>query len=197
MAIITAMINESKRKMAQPNLYDTLKLSCISLISALLTLYIADMTSLYSAFWAQIPAIGIAMAYIILRNGRDRSGCRTIVESIVDRTWFLISCLTCAMVVLCVLLHLCGYPQGWASIFFFTFIALGFGCMIHGIAYKEPSYSAGGIISIFAGFGLIILSICSIALSTSTYMLIYGVCFTAMFVIPAIVVSSKYKKSRK
>lgn len=118
----------------------------------------------FSFVWFAIPVIGMPPNAVMVGKAKKTGGAKTFVDKIRDGIWKSAEGIAIVLTVVCLVFHLCGYPQAWLAMFFYAFIAVGFGAAMQGILFKEPSYVFGGLFSVLAGLTVTTAAVCGIPL---------------------------------
>jgi len=199
MAIITAMIHESKRRVSMPDLRISLMWAVLTITTAItvFTLLMLFHSTWANILWFAIPVIGIPANLIMARKARHGRHVKTFVDKISDGLWKIVGLIGIALTVVCMIFNICGYPQAWLIMFYYAFIVVGFGAAMTGVIVKESSYILGGVFSIIAGFVVVGVSLCAIPLLVLWVIPLYIVCFLLMFIVPAFVIARKLKKETR
>lgn len=197
LSIITDMIENSQ---PQPDTTKTtLKISLmwaiLSIVTALVILPLLMITRnpSYNYLWLAIPAIGFPANFIMSKCSHVEREPLTRLNQIRNNIWLTVGAIAIILTVICFGFNFCGYRQAWLSMLYYAFIVVGFGATAQGILLRENTYIFGGIFSIIAGFGIICAQLCGIPLLVTWVIPLYVVCFLLMFVLPAIIVSRKFK----
>jgi len=196
MALISAMIQQSKHRVTMSDLRISTMWSVISIVTAIaVTVLLVTMGDpIYNYGWFAIPAIGIPLNILMLR-GKEKKGTKTYVDSICDTIWKTVGYIGLAISAICIVFNICGHHQAWLVMFYYAFIVVGFGTVAMGAAIKEKSYLCGGIISILAGFGIIAAQLSGFQLLMSWAIPVYIACFLFMFIVPAMIIRHKIKQT--
>lgn len=195
MVLIGRMIDASKRRVAVPDLRISVMWATLSVGTAAAVWLLWQLTGdpRFNFVWFAIPVIGIPLNILLAdRAGRE-------VKTFVDRICGGIGKILCAfpigLTALCLGFQCCGYPQAWLTFFFFAFIVVGFGAAMQGIVLKERSYVFGGVFSMAAGFFVAAAAVSGLSLRMVWMIPLYMLCFALMFLVPAIVIRRKIKRS--
>lgn len=196
MALISAMIEQSKHRVAMSDLRVSIMWGLLTIITAVMvTVLLLTMGDpVYNYGWFAIPAIGIPLN-IFMQRRKDTPRVRTYIDTISDAVWKTVGYIGLTVTAACIVFSICGYRQAWLAMFYYAFIVVGFGAVATGIVIKEKSYLCGGIISIVAGFIIIAAQLSGFPLLVAWVMPLYIACFLLMFIIPAIIINHKLKKS--
>lgn len=196
MALISAMIQQSKHRVTMSNIRVSVMWGILTIVTAILVtvLLVTMRDPVYNYGWFAIPAIGIPLNILLMRN-KEKPKVRTFIDTVNDTIWKTAGYVGLALCVACIIFNICGYPQAWLAMYYSAFILVGFGAVAMGAVMKEKSYIAGGAVSIAAGFGIIMVQLCGFTLLVSWLMPVYIVCFLLMFIVPAFIIHRKLKKS--
>lgn len=199
MALITAMIQDSKQRVAVPDLRFSVMWALLTIVTAaaVLVAVLATGDMRFNWLWFAIPLLGIPSSIVLARKYRTVERARTYVGRLRDGIWKTVGYLGLSLSLGCLLFDLCGYPQAWLAMFFYAFIIVGFGAAMQGIVLREPSYVVGGVFSIVAGFATIVLSLCRIPLLMVWALPLYIFCFLLMFIVPAFVIRRKLDRAAR
>lgn len=194
MEIISRMIDASRQRVAMPDLSISIMWAALSVLTAatVLTLTLATGNPRFNFLWFAIPVIGLPLNFILMRKASAKKTVKTYIDSISDGIWSTVGYTAIYLTIMCGIFHLCGYPQAWIALMFYGFIIVGFGAAMQGIVIKESSYIAGGFFSILSGFFLVACMACGIPLKIIWVLPLYIVCFTVMFLVPAIIIRKKF-----
>lgn len=196
MALITAMIENSKHRVAGPNLRISVVWALLSIVTAIVV-FIALLATGNPAFnwlWLAIPLIGLPANLLLSRKCQTEAKVRTFIDRVHDGLWRTVGLVAIVLVPICLVFNLYGYPQAWMAMFFYAFVVVGFAAAVQGILLREPSYVFGGIFSVIAGFVVIAVSLCGIPLLVVWVLPLYAVCFLLMFIVPAVIVGKKLQR---
>ncbi|TGX80988.1 hypothetical protein E5358_11465 [Palleniella muris] len=199
MELITSMIQNSKQRVAMPDLRISVMWAVVTILTAAITWVLITVTHnpWFNFVWFAIPAIGIP-ANIFLASKADRiKTAKTYVDYATDRLWQIVGYIAIGISIGCFIAQQCGYPQAWLAMLFYAFIIVGFGATITGVLLKENSYVFGGLFSVFSGAAVIICTLCRIQLLYSWVIPLYMLCFLLMFIVPAFVIAKKIKSREK
>ena len=200
MAIITAMIENSKHRMAVSDLRISLMWASVSIATAI-AVYIAQFVSANPwchVLWAAIPVVGIPLRVILSKkNDCRKAAAKTFVDTVSDGVWKTVGYLGLAGSVVCFVFNICGYPQAWIAMLLYAFVVVGLGAVVRGILLRESSYVVGGLFSVVSGGLVTIVAICGIPLLSVWVIPLYVVCFSMMFIVPAFVIYKKLKKENE
>lgn len=193
MALITAMIDSSKHRVAKSDLRISVMWALLTIFTAI-AVFVALLVSGNPAFnwlWLAIPAIGLPANYLLARDRHTEAKARTLFDRMHDGIWRTVGFVALALVPICLAFNLCGYPQAWQAMFFYAFVVVGFGAVMQGILLREATYVSGGIFSVIAGFVVIAVSLSGIPLRIVWALPLYILCFVLMFIVPALVLVRK------
>ncbi len=199
MELITSMIQNSKQRVAMPDLRISVMWAVVTILTAAITWGLITVTHnpWFNFVWFAIPVIGIP-ANIFLASKADRiKTAKTYVDYATDRLWQIVGYIAIGISIGCFIAQQCGYPQAWLAMLFYAFIIVGFGATITGVLLKENSYVFGGLFSVFSGAAVIICTLCRIPLLYSWVIPLYMLCFLLMFIVPAFVIAKKIKSREK
>ncbi len=199
MELIASMIQESKQRIPTPNLKVSLMWAVLSIVTALAAWLLLTLTRnpWYNFVWFAIPVIGLPLSCLLSRQTRKKSHVKTYLDKVRDGVWSLVGYIAIGLTVACFIAQQCGYPQAWLAMFYYAFIIVGFAAAVNGLLLRENTYLAGGMISIFSGFAIIICNLCRVPLNYSWVAPLYILCFFLMFIVPAFVISRKAKAATK
>ena len=150
----------------------------------------------YNYIWLAIPIIGYPLNFSMGRKKAKRHE-KTYVEYVNDGIWRIVGYITIALTAICLIYDAIGYPQIWIAMFYFAFIVVGFAAAMTGVILKEKSYVFGGIFSIVAGLITAVSPLCGTPLLVSWTIPLYIFCFFMMFIVPAVIIRHKLKKTTK
>lgn len=195
MELITSMIQNTKRRVASPNLRISVMWAVLTIVTAVAAWVLISMThNPWSNFvWFAIPVIGIPANIFLSNKKRSTNIAKTYLDKVRDGVWSTVGYIAMGLTIGCFIAQQCGYPQAWMAMLYYAFIIVGFGAVISGLLLRENSYVFGGLISIFSGFAVIICNLCQIPLYYSWVVPLYILCFLLMFIIPAFIISRKIK----
>lgn len=199
MEIISRMIDESKQRIAMPDVRISVMWAVLSVLTAavVLTLYLTTGNIWYNFLWFAIPLIGFPLSHAMARMTRVESGVRTYVDRISEVMWRIVGGIAIFLTGICIIFQAVGYPQAWIAMFYYAFVVVGFGAAMQGVILRENSYVFGGIFSIIAGLTLTVCPICGFGLPMIWTIPLYMLCFILMFIVPAIVMRRKFAKEGK
>lgn len=199
MAVITSMIEATKKRVAMPDLRISVMWALLTIIVAVtvFVLLLATGNSRVNFIWLAIPIIGIPLNIKLSKNTEKIAGSKNYVDKISDGIWNAVGYIALLTSAVCGVFHLCGYPQAWLAMFFYAFIIVGFGALAQGIVVKEGSYVFGGMFSIISGMGVIIVNLCNIPLLIVWVLPLYILCFLLMFIVPAVIIRRKLNLQSK
>ncbi len=198
MELIASMIQNTKRRVASPDLRISVMWGVLVIVTAAAAWALLSTTHnpWYNFVWFAIPLIGIP-ANIILKGNREKSGAKTYLDTVSEGVWKCVGYIAIGLTIACFIAQECGYPSAWLAMFYYAFIVVGFGAAVSGLLLRENSYLFGGLFSIFAGFAIIICSLCQVPLLYSWVVPLYILCFLLMFIVPAFIISRKIKAETK
>lgn len=198
MELIASMIQNTKRRVASPDLRISVMWGVLVIATAAAAWALLSTTHnpWYNFVWFAIPLIGIP-ANIILKGNREKRGAKTYLDKVSEGVWKCVGYIAIGLTVACFIAQECGYPSAWLAMFYYAFIIVGFGAAVSGLLLRENSYIFGGLFSIFAGFAIIICSLCQVPLLYSWVVPLYILCFLLMFIVPAFIISRKIKAETK
>ncbi|MDO4335957.1 MAG: hypothetical protein Q4C37_09060 [Bacteroidales bacterium] len=198
MELIASMIQNTKRRVASPDLRISVMWGVLVIVTAAAAWALLSTTHnpWYNFVWFAIPLIGIP-ANIILKGNREKRGAKTYLDTVSEGVWKCVGYIAIGLTIACFIAQECGYPSAWLAMFYYAFIVVGFGAAVSGLLLRENSYLFGGLFSIFAGFAIIICSLCQVPLLYSWVVPLYILCFLLMFIVPAFIISRKIKAETK
>ncbi len=198
MALITKMIEDSKQRIATPDTRVSVMWATLSIVTAVIVGILCLIThdSRYNYLWLAIPIIGYPLNFSMGRKKAKRHE-KTYVEYVNDGIWRIVGYITIALTAICLIYDAIGYPQIWIAMFYFAFIVVGFAAAMTGVILKEKSYVFGGIFSIVAGLITAVSPLCGTPLFVSWTIPLYIFCFFMMFIVPAVIIRHKLKKTTK
>lgn len=198
MELIASMIQNTKRRVASPDLKVSVMWGVLVIVTAAAAWALLSTTHnpWYNFVWFAIPVIGIP-ANIILKGNREKRGAKTYLDKVSEGVWKCVGYIAISLTMACFIAQECGYPSAWLAMFYYAFIVVGFGAAVSGLLLRENSYLFGGLFSIFAGFAIIICSLCHVPLLYSWVVPLYILCFLLMFIVPAFIISRKIKAETK
>lgn len=198
MAVITQMIEATKQRRSMPDLRISIMWAALTIACAAIVLISAltHYTPWINLVWFAIPAVGLPVNIVMAKKSGCEKGVKTAIDTISDGIWKTVGTIAILLSLLCLVFNLLGHPQAWLAMFYFAFIAVGFGAAMQGIVLKENSYQFGGLFSIIAGFVLIALNLCHVSLRIVWVLPLYMLCFLLMFIVPAFIIGKKYKAQR-
>lgn len=198
MELIASMIQNTKRRVASPDLRISVMWGVLVIVTAAAAWALLSTTHnpWYNFVWFAIPLIGIP-ANIILKSNREKRGAKTYLDTVSEGVWKCVGYIAIGLTIACFIAQECGYPSAWLAMFYYAFIVVGFGAAVSGLLLRENSYLFGGLFSIFAGFAIIICSLCQVPLLYSWVVPLYILCFLLMFIVPAFIISRKIKAETK
>ncbi len=199
MELITTMIQNTKQRVAPSDLRISVMWAAVTIITAVTVLILLYSTHnvLFNFVWLAIPAIGLPTKFILAAKDKEKCTAKTYLDKISSGLWKVVGYIAIGLTIACFIAQLCGYPAAWLSMLFYAFIIVGFGATVTGLLLREYSYIFGGLFSIFAGFAIIICTLCQIPLLYSWVIPLYILSFFLMFIIPAYIVSRKNKTQAK
>lgn len=199
MELITSMIQNTKRRVATPDLRISVMWAVLTIVTAIAAWALLSTTHnpLYNFIWFAIPVIGIPTNIIMAQNDRNKSMTKSYLDKVSESIWKSVGYIAMGLTIGCFIAQQCGYPQAWLAMFYYAFIIVGFGAMTSGFLLRENSYVFGGLFSIFSGFAIIVCNICQIPLYYSWVVPLYILCFLLMFIVPAFIISRKIKAQEK
>lgn len=195
MELIASMIQNTKRRVATPDLRISIMWAVLTIVTAAAAWILLSTTHnpYFNFVWFAIPVIGIPINIILANRKRGKSLTKTYLDKVSEGLWKTVGYIAIGLTIGCFIAQQCGYPQAWLAMFYYAFIIVGFGASVSGLLLCESSYILGGIFSIFSGFAIIICSLCGIPLLYAWVVPLYILCFILMFIIPAFIVSRKLK----
>lgn len=198
MELIASMIQNTKRRVASPDLRISVMWGVLVIATAAAAWALLSTTHnpWYNFVWFAIPLIGIP-TNIILKGKQEKSVAKTYLDKVSEGVWRCVGYIAIGLTVACFIAQECGYPTAWLAMFYYAFIIVGFGAAVSGLLLRENSYLFGGLFSIFAGFAIIICSLCQVPLLYSWVVPLYILCFLLMFIVPAFIISRKIKAETK
>lgn len=199
MELIASMIQNSKQRVAMPDLRISVMWAVLTIITAATTWVLISTTHnpWFNFVWFAIPVIGIPANIFLSAKAERAKIAKTYVDYATDRLWRIVGYIAIGISIGCLIAQQCGYPQAWLAMLFYAFIIVGFGAAVTGILLKENSYVFGGLFSIFSGAAVIICTLCRIPLLYSWVVPLYMLCFLLMFIVPAFVIAKKIKGEEK
>jgi hypothetical protein len=199
MELITSMIQNTKRRVATPDLRISVMWAVLTIVTAIAAWALLSTTHnpLYNFIWFAIPVIGIPTNILMAQNDRNKSMTKSYLDKVSESIWKSVGYIAMGLTIGCFIAQQCGYPQAWLAMFYYAFIIVGFGAMTSGFLLRENSYVFGGLFSIFSGFAIIVCNICQIPLYYSWVVPLYILCFLLMFIVPAFIISRKIKAQEK
>lgn len=197
MVLIGRMIDASKRRVAVPDLRISVMWAALSVATAAAVWLLWQLTGdvRFNFVWFAIPVIGIPLN--ILLADRSERPVKTYVDRICEGVGKILCALPICLTVLCLAFQWSGYPQAWLTFFFFAFIVVGFGAAMQGIVLEEKSYLFGGLFSMLTGFVVAAAAVSGLPLRMGWMIPLYMLCFVLMFLVPAIVIRRKLKRSTR
>ena len=199
MELITSMIQNTKRRVATPDLRISVMWAVLTIVTAIAAWALLSTTHnpLYNFIWFAIPVIGIPTNILMAQNDRNKSMTKSYLDKVSESISKSVGYIAMGLTIGCFIAQQCGYPQAWLAMFYYAFIIVGFGAMTSGFLLRENSYVFGGLFSIFSGFAIIVCNICQIPLYYSWVVPLYILCFLLMFIVPAFIISRKIKAQEK
>lgn len=194
MAIISQMIDASKQRVTVFDLRISIMWAVLTITTAALVLILRLTTHgpLFNMLWFAIPVIGLPLNFFMKNKDKNTEGkAQTYIDSVSRKIWKTVSFIAVFLMLICLALHLSGYPQAWLVMLFYAFLIVGFGAVMQGIVIKENSYISGGLFSILSGFVVIAATVCNIPLLATWLLPLYMLCFFLMFIVPAIIIRKK------
>lgn len=199
MELITSMIQNTKRRVATPDLRISVMWAVLTIVTAIAAWVLLSTTHnpWYNFIWFAIPVIGIPTNILMTQNTRNKNMTKSYLDKVSESIWKSVGYIAMGLTIGCFIAQQCGYPQAWLAMFYYAFIIVGFGAMTSGFLLRENSYVFGGLFSIFSGFAIIVCNLCRIPLYYSWVVPLYILCFLLMFIIPAFIISRKIKAQEK
>lgn len=199
MELITSMIQNTKRRVATPDLRISVMWAVLTIVTAIAAWVLLSTTHnpWYNFIWFTIPVIGIPTNILMAQNNRNKNMTKSYLDKVSESIWKSVGYIAMGLTIGCFIAQQCGYPQAWLAMFYYAFIIVGFGAMTSGFLLRENSYVFGGLFSIFSGFAIIVCNLCRIPLYYSWVVPLYILCFLLMFIIPAFIISRKIKAQEK
>lgn len=196
MELITAMIQNSRQRVAMPDLHISIMWAVLSILTAAVAWILIAMTHnpWYNFVWFAIPVIGLPANILLAAKKKRPKATKTYVDKMTEGLWRLIGYIAIGLTTGCFIAGQCGYPQAWLAMFYYAFIVVGFGAAVTGLLLREFSYISGGTVSVFSGFAIIVCNLCRIPLLYSWVVPLYMLCFLLMFVVPAFIIAQKIKR---
>lgn len=197
-AVITAMIERTKYRVALPDLRVSVAWGIITIVVAV-AVYAGLLLSrnpMFNILWLAIPVIGLPVQVVLSRRQKLPGGgsARSYVDRLCEGVWKSVGLLAVVISAVCLGFNLCGYPQAWLAMLFYAFIIIGFAAMAQGLIVREKSYVVGGFVSVVAGSGVVCASVSGFPLLAVWVIPLYVLCFAMMFVVPALVIRRKIRK---
>lgn len=196
MALITAMIENSKHRVAVADLRISMMWALLSITTASVV-FIALLTTGNPSFnwlWLAILLIGLPANLLLSRKCQTEAKVRTFIDRVHDGLWRTVSLVAIVLVPICLVFNFYGYPQAWMAMFFYAFVVVGLAAAVQGILLRESSYVFGGIFSVIAGFVVVAVTLCGIPLLVVWMLPLYVLCFLLMFIVPAVIVGKKLQR---
>ncbi|MCM1484360.1 MAG: hypothetical protein NC043_08475 [Muribaculaceae bacterium] len=199
MALITAMIQNTKQRIAPHDLRISIFWAVLTIITAATAWILLSVTHnpWFNFVWFAIPVIGIPVNLILASRRRDRTLAKSYVDKVSEGLWKMVGYIAIGLTIGCFIAQQCGYPLAWMAMFYYAFIIVGFAAAVSGLLLRENSYVFGGMFSVFSGFAVIICRLCLIPLYYYWVVPLYILCFLLMFIVPAFIISRKIKQSEK
>lgn len=199
MELITSMIQETKRRVASPDLRISVMWAVLTIVTAAVAWALLETTHnpWFNFVWFAIPVIGIPANLILANSRREKDGAKTYLDNVSEGLWKCVGYIAIGLTIACFIAQQCGYPMVWLAMFYYAFIIVGFGATVSGLLLRESSYVFGGLFSVFSGFAIIICNLCQIPLLYSWVVPLYILCFLLMFIVPAFIISRKIKSGEK
>ena len=196
MSIITAMIDNSKHRVAMTDLKISVMwaLLTVATAAAVLVLGLVVNKAWINFIWFAIPVIGFPVNMFMSRKSCSERNVTTFVDRISSGIWKAVGFIAVVLTLMCTGFSLCGFSRIWLVMFYYAFIVVGFGSTAQGLLVRENAYVFGGLFSVISGFILVGLTLCGIPLLAVWAYPLYIVCFLLMFVVPAAIVAGKLKK---
>lgn len=196
MEIISKMIEESKARIAMPNIRISMMWGILTVITAamFMLLVVTYRNSLFNYIWFAIPVIGLPLHFFMDRNNK-KAKATTIIDKIRCKLWKIVGAVAIILTVICITFSLYGYHQVWLIMLYYAFIIVGFGVAVTGIVYKESAYIIGGVFSIIMGFVVVALTLCNVPLLVTWLIPVYILSFLLMFILPAFIIRRKLNKA--
>lgn len=199
MELITSMIQNTKRRVASPDLRISVMWAILTIVTAIAAWVLISTTHnpWFNFVWFAIPVIGIPTNIILSGKKREKCRTKTYLDKVSEGVWKCVGYIAIGLTIGCFIAQECGYPSAWLAMFYYAFIIVGFGAAVSGILLRENSYVFGGLFSIFSGFAVIICNLCQVPLYYSWVVPLYILCFLLMFIVPAFIISRKIKTPEK
>lgn len=199
MALITEMIQNTKQRIAMPDLRISIMWATVSIATAIVVMLLIYTIKApwVNIFWMAIPVIGLPLTYILSRNEKSVKPAKSIIDRISDRVWRSVGFISITLMCICFVFSLMGYNRVWLIMFFFAFIILGFATAFQGFIIKEASYMFGGLFSVISGFVLCAMAVCGIPILISWSIPLFILCYLLMFIVTAIIIRRKLNKSAR
>lgn len=199
MELIASMIQNTKRRVAPHDLRISVMWAVLTIVTAAVAwvLIYTTQNPWFNFVWFAIPVIGIPANILLASKRKERSSTKTYLDKVSGGLWKIVGYIAIGLTIGCFIAQQFGYPQAWLAMFYYAFIIVGFGATVSGLLLRENSYVFGGLFSIFAGFAVIICSLCQVPLFYSWVVPLYILCFLLMFIVPAFIISRKNKSQEK
>ena len=138
MALISAMIQQSKHLMGMADIRISVMWGILTIITAIMVtvLLVTMRDPVYNYGWFAIPAIGIPLNILMLR-GKAKPKARTFTDTVNDTIWKTVGYVGLVLCAACIIFNICGYPQAWLAMYYSAFIIVGFGAVATGAVIKE------------------------------------------------------------
>lgn len=199
MAVISRMIEATKQRVSMPELRISIMWAALTIVCAAVVLIVSliNYTPWINIVWFAIPVIGLPANFAMVKRCGIEKGAKTAIDMIRDGIWKVVTIISIALSLVCIVFNIIGYPKAWLLMFYFAFVVVGFGVAAQGVVLKENSYVFGGIFSIIAGFVVIALTICNIPLLVVWVLPLYIFCFLLMFIVPAFIIRKKLNSAQR
>ncbi len=195
MELISSMIQNTKRRVASPDLRISVMWAVLTIVTAAAAWIVVAITHnpWFNFIWFAIPVVGIPARIILAGKRQERCMTKSFIDVVSEGVWKAVGYIAIGLTIACLIAHCCGYPEAWMAMFYYAFIIVGFGAVVSGLLLRENSYVIGGMFSVFSGFAVIICNMCDVPLYYWWVVPLYILCFLLMFIVPAFIVARKFK----
>lgn len=195
MELIASMIQNTKRRVASPDLRISVMWAVLTIVTAAAAWIVVAITHnpWFNFIWFAIPVVGIPARIILAGKRQERCMTKSFIDVVSEGVWKAVGYIAIGLTIACLIAHCCGHPEAWMAMFYYAFIIVGFGAVVSGLLLRENSYVIGGMFSVFSGFAVIICNLCDVPLYYWWVVPLYILCFLLMFIVPAFIVARKFK----
>ena len=196
LAIITEMIDRTKRRLRIGDGNMLLLWGYTSLVVTLLTFIVHSITRPPASIWLWFLFCiigGVASARICRRRKSDNTA-RTYTDAISSHLWALVGYCAIFITAICLALMLFGGKDCWIAMLIFGLLIVGIAIAVQGFIIRERALVTGGSVGIAAGLTVMCCSIGGITIAASWCYPLIAASFLLMLVIPGHILNRKARR---